>query len=201
MGFKPTIFVYLLVIIIHQRVQFSSRRIPNDALNICLMIADRKWLDVSSQFQALINEVECAIGLPTAQQSQRIDITYFVFLRSISFRSEKSSRVAAVLNSISSDLQPVSTSIIIGKSSFSRGNFLIQRVRSFDQGKSFKVICARAAPRIVNLYIVSVASFQVGFQPVNIASLVSKLIWNIISIQTPGRLNLVPRARRVKEAV
>ena len=139
-------------------------------------------------------EMESAIGLPTAQQSQRIDITYFVFLRSISFRSEKSSRVAAVLNSISSDLQPVSTSIIIGKSSFSRGNFLIQRVRSFDQGKSFKVICARAAPRIVNLYIVSVASFQVGFQPVNIAPLVSKLIWNLTGIQTPGRLSLVPRA-------
>ena len=40
-----------------------------------------------------------------------------------------------------------------------------------------------------------------GFQPVNIASLVSKLIWNITGIQTPGRLSLVPRARRVKEAV
>ena len=158
------------------------------------MIADRNWLDVSSQFQGLLKEMESAIGLPTAQQSQQIDITYFVFLRSISFRSEKYSRVAAVLNSISSDLQPVSTSIIIGKSSFSRGNFLIQRVRSFDQGKSFKVICARAAPRIVNLYIVSVASFQVGFQPVNIASLVSKPIWNITGIQTPGRLSLVPRA-------
>ena len=155
MGFKPTIFVYLLVIIIHQRVQFSSRRIPNDALNICLMIADRKWLDVSSQFQGLLKEMESATGFPATQQSQQIDITYFVFfLRSISFRSEKSSRVAAVLNSISSDLQPVSTSIIIGESSFSRGNIPIQRVRSFDQGKSFKVICARASPRIVNLYIV-----------------------------------------------
>ena len=143
-GFKPTIFVYLLVIKIHQRAQFSRRRIPNDALNICLMIADGNWLDVSSQFQGLLKEMESAIGFPTTQQSQQIDITYFVFfLRSTSFRSEKSSRVAAVLNSISSDLQPVSTSIIIGKSSFSRENFLIQRVRSFDQGKSFKVICAR----------------------------------------------------------
>ena len=141
-GFKPTI--YLLVNIIPKRVQFSRRRIPNDALNICLMIADRKWLDVSSQFQGLLKEMESATGFPATQQSKQIDITYFVFfLRSISFRSEKSSRVAAVLNSISSDLQPVSTSIIIGKSSFSRGNFLIQRVRSFDQGKSFKVICAR----------------------------------------------------------
>ena len=98
-GFKPTIFVSLLVIIIHQRVQFSRRRIPNDALNICLMIADRNWSDVGSQFQGLLKEMESAIGFPTAQQSQRIDITYFVFLRSISFRSEKSSRVAAVLNS------------------------------------------------------------------------------------------------------
>ena len=34
-----------------------------------------------------------------------------------------------------------------------------------------------------------------GFQPVNIASLVSKSIWNITDIQTPGCLNLVPRAR------
>ena len=101
------------------------------------MIPDRKWLDVSSQFQGLLKEMESAIGFPTAQQGQWIDITYFVFLRSISFRSEKYSRVAAVLNSISSDLQLVSTSIIIGKSPFSRGNFLIQRVRSFDQGKSF----------------------------------------------------------------
>ena len=153
MGFKPTIFVYLLVIIIHQRVQFSSRSIPNDALNICLMIADRKWLDVSSQFQGLLKEIESAISFPTAQQSQQIDITYFVFLRSILFRSEKSSRVATVLNS-HQQLSATCKYQYIGKSSFSRGNFLIQRVRSFDQGKSFKVICARAAPRIVNLYIV-----------------------------------------------
>ena len=153
MGFKPTIFVYFLVIIIHQRVQFSSRRIPNDALNICLMIADRKWLDVSSQFQALLNEMESVIVFPTAQQSQKIDITYFVFLRSISFRSQKSSRVAAVLNA-HQQWSATCKYQYIGKSSFSRGNFLIQRVRSFDQGKSFKVICARAAPRIVDLYIV-----------------------------------------------
>ena len=144
--------------------------------------------------------MESVIGFPAAQQSQQIGITYFVFLRSISFRSEKSSRVVAVLNF----LQQWSATCkyqYIGKSSFSRGNFLIQRVRSFDQGKSFKDICARAAPRIVNLYIVSVASVPVGFKPVNIASLVSKLIWNITGIQTPGRLSLVPRARRVKEAV
>ena len=80
-GFKPTIFVSLLVIIIHQRVQFSRRRIPNDALNICLMIADRNWSDVGSQFQGLLKEMESAIGFPTAQQSQQIDITYFVFFK------------------------------------------------------------------------------------------------------------------------
>ena len=109
-----------------------------------------KWLDVSSQFQGLLNEMESAIGFPTAQQSQQIDITYFVFLRSILFRSEKSSRVATVLNS-HQQLSATCKYQYIGKSSFSRGNFLVQRVRSFDQGKSFKVIWARAAPRIVNL--------------------------------------------------
>ena len=151
MGFKPTIFVSLLVITIHHRVQFSSRRIPDDALNICLMIADGNWLDVSSQFQALLKEMECAIGFPTAQQSQQIDITNFFFLRSISFRSEKSSRVAAVLNSNQQWSATCKYQYNYRKSSFSRGNFLIQRVHSFDQGNSFKVICARAAPRIVNL--------------------------------------------------
>ena len=45
------------------------------------MIADRKWVDVSSQFQGLLKEMESAIGFPTAQQSQQIDITYFVFFK------------------------------------------------------------------------------------------------------------------------
>ena len=45
------------------------------------MIADRKWLDVSSQFQGLLKEMESVIGFPTAQQSQQIYITYFVFLK------------------------------------------------------------------------------------------------------------------------
>ena len=43
------------------------------------MIADRKWLDVSSQFQGLLKEMESATGFPATQQSQQIDITYFVF--------------------------------------------------------------------------------------------------------------------------
>ena len=43
------------------------------------MIADRKWLDVSSQFQGLLKEMESATGYPATQQSQQIDITYFVF--------------------------------------------------------------------------------------------------------------------------
>ena len=136
-GFKPTIFVYLLVIKIHQRAKFSRRRIPNDALNICLMIADGNWLDVSSQFQGLLKEMESAIGFPTAQQSQQIDITYFVFLRSILFRSEKSSRVATVLNS-HQQLSATCKYQYIGKSSFSRGNFLIQRVRSLIKERASK---------------------------------------------------------------
>ena len=40
-----------------------------------------------------------------------------------------------------------------------------------------------------------------GFQPLNMASLVSKSIWNISDIQTPGRLNLVPGRGRLEEAV
>ena len=136
-GFKPTIFVYLLVIKIHQRAQFSRRRIPNDALNICLMMADGNWLDVSSQFQGLLKEMESAIGFPTAQQSQQIDITYFVFLRSILFRSEKSSRVATVLNS-HQQLSATCKYQYIEKSSLSRGNFLIQRVRSLIKERASK---------------------------------------------------------------
>ena len=45
------------------------------------MIADRKWLDVSSQFQGLLKEMEFVIGFPAAQQSQQIGITYFVFFK------------------------------------------------------------------------------------------------------------------------
>ena len=48
------------------------------------MIAGRKWLDVSSQFQGLLKEMESAIAFPTAQQSQQIDITYLVFLKKYS---------------------------------------------------------------------------------------------------------------------
>ena len=43
------------------------------------MIADGNWLDASSQFQGLLKEMESAIGFPTAQQSQRIDIAYIFF--------------------------------------------------------------------------------------------------------------------------
>ena len=47
-------------------------------------------------------------------------------------------------------------------------------MRSFDEGKSFKVNCAPAAPKVVPLQVNNLASVSVGFQPVNIASLVSK---------------------------
>ena len=86
MGFKPTIFVKLLIIINYQRIQFSRRRIPNYALIICLMIAERNKRDgVCNRFSS-------------ARQSHCFDIINHV-LRSISFRSEKSSSVVAVLNS------------------------------------------------------------------------------------------------------
>ena len=140
-GFKPTIFVYLLVIKSHQRAQFSRRRIPNDALNICLMMADGNWLDVSSQFQGLLKEMESAIGFPTAQQSQQIDITYFVFLRSILFRSEKSSRVATVLNS-HQQLSATCKYQYIEKSSFSRGNFLIQKCAVWSRKELQSHLCS-----------------------------------------------------------
>ena len=81
--------------------------------------------------------MESAIGFPTAQQSQQIDITYFVFLRSILFRSEKSSRVATVLNS-HQQLSATCKYQYIEKSSFSRGNFLIQRVRSLIKERASK---------------------------------------------------------------
>ena len=38
------------------------RRLPNEALNICLTIADRNWLDVSSQFQGPLKELEFVKG-------------------------------------------------------------------------------------------------------------------------------------------
>ena len=109
-GFKPTIFVYLLVIKIHQRAQFSKRRNPNDALNICLMIADGNWLDVSSQL-GLLKEMESAIGFPTAQQSQRIDITYIFFKEVFHLGQINPAVLRQSWTAISSYLQPVSTSI------------------------------------------------------------------------------------------
>ena len=110
-GFKPTIFVYLLVIKIHQRAQFSRRRIPNDALNICLMMADGNWLDVSSQFQGLLKEMDSAIGFPTAQQSQRIYISYIFFKEVFHLGQRNPAVLRQSWTAISSYLQPVSTSI------------------------------------------------------------------------------------------
>ena len=43
------------------------------------MIADRCWLDVSSQFQDLSKEMKAAIGFPTAPQSEWTVITYSFF--------------------------------------------------------------------------------------------------------------------------
>ena len=66
-----------------------------------------------------------------------------------------------------------------GKSyfAFKRINILNQRVLSFVQGERFKVSCAPTAPiGHCGNYIGKVASVSVGFQPVNIASLVSKSI-------------------------
>ena len=76
------------------------------------MIADRKWLDVSSQFQGLLKEMESAIGFPTAQQSQLIDITYFVFFKELFHLGQRNPSVLQQSwTPISSDLQLVSTSI------------------------------------------------------------------------------------------
>ena len=43
------------------------------------MVADRYWLDVSSQFQGLLSEMKVAIGFPTAPQIQWTVITYSFF--------------------------------------------------------------------------------------------------------------------------
>ena len=150
MGFKPTIFVSLLVVIIFQRVQFS-RRTKKD---LFLVIADGYWLDVSSQFQGLLKEVKAAIGFSTTPQRQWIVDYLLCFSRSISFRSEKPSRVMAALNS-HQQRSAIGKNQYIGKSSFSRRWTLYSKKcivsHSFVQGKSFKVIYARTEPRLLNI--------------------------------------------------
>lgn len=64
----------------------------------------------------------------------------------------------------------------ICKSSPSRGQNSKQRMRGFVEGKSFKVNCSTDGPKVVPLKVNNLASVPVGFQPVNIASSVSKSI-------------------------
>jgi len=104
----------------------------------------RCWLDVSSQFKGLLKEMKAAIGFPTAPQIQWIVITYCVFSRSISFRSEKSSRVMAALNSHQQRSAIGKNQYIVFV--FKTINIIFQGVRCFVHGKSFKVICAPADP-------------------------------------------------------
>ena len=80
-------------------MQFSRRRISNDALNICLMIADRNWLGVSSQIQGLLKEMDFVIGFQLYEKPSVL-ILLILCSRSILFKSEsRSSSVMTVLNS------------------------------------------------------------------------------------------------------
>ena len=103
----------------------GSHNLPKSAIfktykkRICLMIADRYRLDVSSQFQDLSKEMKAAIGFPTAT-TKRVNCHYLLcFSRSISFRSEKSSRVMAALKS-HQQRSAIGKNQYIGYSSFSR---------------------------------------------------------------------------------
>ena len=102
------------VITIYQRVQFSWR-IKKDSKwcteYICFLIADRNWLDFSSQFQGLLKEMKCAIGFPTAPQSQWFDITYSVFQEIFNLGQGRPTVLWQPWTPISSDLQPLSTGL------------------------------------------------------------------------------------------
>ena len=69
------------------------------------MIADRYWLDVSSKFQGLLNEMMSAIGFPTAPQSQWIVITYSVFQEVFHLGQRSLAVLWQPWTPISSDLQ------------------------------------------------------------------------------------------------
>ena len=75
------------------------------------MMADGNWLDVSSQFQGLLKEMDSAIGFPTAQQSQRIYISYIFFKEVFHLGQRNPAVLRQSWTAISSYLQPVSTSI------------------------------------------------------------------------------------------
>ena len=75
------------------------------------MIADRNWLDFSSQFQGLLKEMKCAIGFPTAPQSQLFDITYCVFQEIFNLGQRRLTVLWQPWTPISSDLQPLSTGL------------------------------------------------------------------------------------------
>ena len=89
-GFKPTTFVYLLLLLVYQRMQFSRLEIPHDAdrIRICLMIADRRS---SRQFQGLLKEMESAIGFQVRKEGFVL-MLLILFLRIILFRSNTPSR-------------------------------------------------------------------------------------------------------------
>ena len=76
----------LVVRLVHQRGQLKV--VGSKSMHwICLETADINWLDIGGQ----------CIQFSTAQQRWCFDIINILFLRSISFRSERSSRVKAVL--------------------------------------------------------------------------------------------------------
>ena len=89
----------------------GSHNLPKSAIfktfkkRICLMIADRYWLDVSSQFQGLSKEMKAAIGFPTAPQSEWIVITYSVFQEVFHLGQRRLAVLWQPWTSISSDLQ------------------------------------------------------------------------------------------------
>ena len=63
----------------------GSHNLPKSAIlktykkRICLMIANRYWLDVSSQFQGLLEETEFVIGFQLRDKASVFDNIDYVF--------------------------------------------------------------------------------------------------------------------------
>ena len=75
------------------------------------MIADRYWLDVSSQFQSLLKEMMSAIGFQLHHKASKLLITYFVFQEVFHLGKRSLAVLWQFWTPISNDLQSVRTSI------------------------------------------------------------------------------------------
>ena len=120
----------------------------------------------------LCNRLFLWLGASPVTQQSSVLMSLTLFLRSVSFRSEMSSRVMAVLKShpqrsITCKYQN------IGKSSFSITFKPKESVFSFEE-RLYNQLCSYCIKN--RSFIGKLASVQVGFQPVNIASLTSKMM-------------------------